>query len=155
MRIATLSCCGIRNCKQNSQIVSGIRILFADFTYILRIPPTFCGIHLQFRNPEQLAIFACCGIRKKNKWAGKLYVISICTRNPRNFCKWCPLTFWIIFKNLSLEYSNIQTQNCAPIQCTVWSRNVFWYFSDCSKFPSKNALINSKFTKSCTNTTQE
>ena len=28
-----------------------------------------------------------------------------------------------MFKDLSLEYRNIQTQNCAPIQCTVWPRN--------------------------------
>ena len=31
----------------------------------LRISFTFCGIDLQLRNPEQLAIFACCGIRNK------------------------------------------------------------------------------------------
>ena len=28
-----------------------------------RNPVTFCGIHLQLRNPKQLAIYACCGIR--------------------------------------------------------------------------------------------
>ena len=28
-----------------------------------------------------------------------------------------------MFKNLSLESRTIQTQNCAPIQCTVWPRN--------------------------------
>ena len=28
--------------------------------FLLRIPLTFCGIHLQLRNPEQLVIFACC-----------------------------------------------------------------------------------------------
>ena len=29
-----------------------------------------------------------------------------------------------MFRYLSLESSNIQSQNCAPIQCTVWPRNV-------------------------------
>ena len=28
-----------------------------------------------------------------------------------------------MFKDLSLESRNINTQNCAPIQCTVWPRN--------------------------------
>ena len=38
---------------------------FCGFHLHLRIPLKFCGIHLQLRNPEQLAIFACCGIRNK------------------------------------------------------------------------------------------
>ena len=29
-----------------------------------------------------------------------------------------------MLKQLPLESRNIQTQNCAPIQCTVWPRNV-------------------------------
>ena len=29
-----------------------------------------------------------------------------------------------MFKDLSLKSRNIQTQNCAPIQCTVWPRDV-------------------------------
>ena len=81
------------------------------------------------RNPGQLAIFACCGIRNKTIVPTKL---TFFTRNPRNFCKWNPLTFWNMFKYLSLESRNIQTetQNLAPIQCTVWPRNgklrTFW-----------------------------
>ena len=27
------------------------------------------------------------------------------------------------FKDLSIEFSNMQKQNCAPIQCTIWPRN--------------------------------
>ena len=34
-------------------------------------------------------------------------------------------TKFYMFKDLSLESRNIQTQNCAPIQCTVWPRNAF------------------------------
>ena len=32
------------------------------------------------------------------------------------------LIFWNMLKDLSLESTNIQTQNYAPIQCTVWPR---------------------------------
>ena len=28
-----------------------------------------------------------------------------------------------MYKDFSMESRNIQTQNCAPIQCTVWPRN--------------------------------
>ena len=35
---------------------------FCGFHLHLWIPLTFCGMRLQLRNPEQLAIFACCGI---------------------------------------------------------------------------------------------
>ena len=43
---------------RNIQIFAcGIRL------FCLRIPITVCGNHLQLRNPKQLAIFACCGIR--------------------------------------------------------------------------------------------
>ena len=38
---------------------------------ILPTPLTFCGIHLQLRNPEQLAVFACCGIRNKTSMPTK------------------------------------------------------------------------------------
>ena len=54
------------------------------------------------RNPQQ------------NQCADKIYVTGICTRNS--------FTFWNMLKDLSLESRNIQTQNCAPIQCTVWPR---------------------------------
>ena len=64
MCLVNLSCPGIRNCKWNPQIVSGISInlrnplTFAESTYI-------CGIRLQLRNPELLAKFSCCEIRDK------------------------------------------------------------------------------------------
>ena len=103
------------NCSLASSVISknaestyNLRnlFLFADYAYKfcgfhlhLRIPLTFGGIHLQFRNPEQLAIFACCGIRNKtkNKCADETYVTDICTRNPLKFCLWNPITFWNIF----------------------------------------------------------
>ena len=126
MCIVTLSCCGIRNSERNPQIVNGIRsfwaripLKFADSTYILRIPLTFCGIHSQLRNPEQLAIFACCGIRTKTNVATKFTLQVLVRGIPEKFCKRKPLTFWNMFKDLSLESRSIQTQNGAPIQCTV------------------------------------
>ena len=42
------------------------------------------------------------------------------------------------FRDLSLESRNTQTQNCAPIQCTVWPRNE-WY-----SFSSKKSGLHSK-----------
>ena len=48
----------------------------------------------------------------------------------RSFCSFFVVYFPLIvptnfnmFKDLSLESRNIQTQNCAPIQCRVWPRN--------------------------------
>ena len=93
-----------------------------DSTYILLNPHTVAEsrttsyIYL-LRHPQQ------------NKCADKIYVTGFCTRNPRNFCRWNPLTFWNMFKDLSLESRNIQTQNCAPMQCTIWPRNVVLTFT--------------------------
>ena len=52
-----------------------IPLIFVDSTYILRNPL------IQSRNPEQLAIFACCGIRNKTnvptKFTLQVYVCGI------------------------------------------------------------------------------
>ena len=93
-----------------------IPIIFADSTYILRNPLTVAesrttSYNCLLRNPQQI------------KCADKIYVTSIYTRNPRKSCKWKPLTVWSMFKYLSLETRNKQTQNFAPIQCTIWPRN--------------------------------
>ena len=82
---------------------------------ILRIPLTFadstytCGIHLQFRfpltNAESRTTGYICSLRNPQqiKCAEKIYVTSICTRNPRKSCKkWKLFTFWNMFKYLSL-----------------------------------------------------
>ena len=97
-------------------------VTFVDSTYILWIPHTFCGIHLELRNPS---ISYICLLRnsQQNNYADIVYITGNCTRNPQNICKWNPLTFCNMFKDLSLESRNIQTQNFAPIQCTVWPRN--------------------------------
>ena len=58
----------------NNKQKCGIHLQFAESGYIcgfrlqvLRVLVTFCGVHIKLRNPEQLAIFACCGIlNKKN-----------------------------------------------------------------------------------------
>ena len=76
-----------------------------------RNPLTVCGIHpltfaessIILRNPLTVA---------KSKT----------TRFIRLFRN--PLTFWYMFKDWFLEFGNIQTQNCACIQCTVWPRYV-------------------------------
>ena len=62
---------------------------------------------------------------QQNQCDDKIYAGGICTRIPLKFCKWNPLPFWNIIKDLSLESRNMQTQNCAPIQCTVWPRSAF------------------------------
>ena len=100
----------------NSSTVCGFRLqilrislTFADSTYILRNTLTVAESRTTsyiclLRNPQQI------------KCAHKIYVTSICTRNPRKSCKWNPLTVWNVFKYLFLESRNIQTQNCVPIQ---------------------------------------
>ena len=47
----------------------------------------------------------------------------------RKFCKRNQLTFWNVFQDNFLDSRNIQIQNCSPIQCTVWPRNVEFLFS--------------------------
>ena len=54
-----------------------------------------------------------------------------------SFVLYCPLivpTNFSHFKDLSLESRNIKTQNCAPIQCTVWPRNALQKFVFLEKF---------------------
>ena len=69
---------------------------------------------------------------QQNQCADKTYRTIISTRIPQKFCKWNPLTFGNLFEDFSLESRNLQTQNCAPIQCTVWPRkdplniSTFW-----------------------------
>ena len=53
----------------NNKQKCGIHLQFAESGYIcgfrlqvLRVLLIFCGVHVQLRNPEQLPIFACCGI---------------------------------------------------------------------------------------------
>ena len=84
----------------NSFLVCGIR-------FYLRIPLTFCGIHLQLRNPEQLAIIACRGIRNKinelTKFTLQVYVRGIHVNfvsgihshfgTCLNTCLWNPETY--------------------------------------------------------------
>ena len=104
----------------NSFKVCGFHLQF------LRIPFTFADSTYNLRNPLTVPESS----TTSYKYASKIYVTSICTRNPRKSCKWNPLTFWKMFKYLSLESRNIQTQTCAPIQCLVWPRITF--FSACN-----------------------
>ena len=115
-----LTICGIRLQVRiphtnfaDSTYISGFHLHFADSTYILRNTLTVTesrttsNISL-LRNPQQ------------NNCAEKINATGICMRNPLKFCLWNPLTFRNIFKDLSMESRNIQTKNCAPIQCSVW-----------------------------------
>ena len=144
--------------KQISEFLYSLRnsFTFADCVYkfcgfhlYLRIPLTFFGICLQLRNPEQLAIIACCGIRNKlnvpTKFTLQVYVRGIHV----SLVSWIHSHFGTCL-NTCLWNSgtrDIQTQNCAPIQCTVWPRNEsllgllghgFWPNSDMYSFWSKH-----------------
>ena len=99
------------NCSYASPVINKIRnpLTVCGFHLHLRIPPTFCEIHLQLWSPEQLAIFACSGNRDTANVPTKFN----CTLNSRKFCFWNPHTFWNMFKDFFLESRNIQTKFCA------------------------------------------
>ena len=85
----------------NSFTVCGIRLK------TLRIPLTFADSIFSMRNPEQLAIFACCGIRNKlivlTKFTFQVYVRGIHVNlvsgshllfgTCLNTCLWNPATY--------------------------------------------------------------
>ena len=55
------------NCSYASSVLKKIwKPLTVCGIYLhLRIQLRFCGIYLQLRNPKQIAILACCGIRNE------------------------------------------------------------------------------------------
>ena len=64
----------------------------------LRIPHTFCGIHLQLRNPEQLDIFACCRVRDSTNVSTK-FTLQVFVRGIHgNFVSGFHLHFGICVK---------------------------------------------------------
>ena len=116
--------------KQNLERFHSLRSLltFADSAYKfygfhlhLRIRLAFCGIHLQLRSPEQLALFACCGIRNTTFVPTKFTLQVFVRWVHGSFVKRIRLHF------VSLESRNLHTQNCGPIQCTVWSPSVLQF----------------------------
>ena len=112
------------NITLNSHIVRGIRFhlrtqltKFADST-------NSCVFHLHLRNPEQLAIFACCGIRGTMNMLIKITLQVFARRVHGSFVCRINLHFGTcLWKGLSRDSRNKNTPNCAPIQCTVWPRN--------------------------------
>ena len=127
MYIVKLSCCGISNCKRNPQIVSGIRkllvesafclripLIFADSIYILRTSLKFCGTYLKLRNPEQLAVFACCGIRSKTNVPTNLTLQVLVRGAHETFVSGIHLHFRT-YKNFFSEIQEHTDTNCAPI----------------------------------------
>ena len=100
--------------KKNAESTDKLRNLltFADSAYKFFANSTYnCGFLLHSTESTYSCgiqnISYICLLRnpQQNKCAGKIYVTGIFMRNP-------------------LESTNTQTQNCAPIQCTVWPRNV-------------------------------
>ena len=127
---------GIRNCicgiqnnlwhpQTNNKTCVCLLVESANFKWNYHF---VCEFHLSLRNSLTVAESRTTShiylLRhpQQNKCADKFYATGFCTRNPRNFCRWNPLTFWNMFKDLSLESRNIQTQNCTPMQCTIWPR---------------------------------
>ena len=52
---------------------------------LLRIPLTFCGILILLRNPKQLVIFACCGMRDTTNVPTKFTLLSYVRGFHRSF----------------------------------------------------------------------
>ena len=89
------------NCSYASSVIDKIQnpLTFADSAYKycrfhlhLRIPLTFCGIHLQLQNSKQLATFACCGIRGTTNVPTKFTLQVIVRGIHGSFVS--GLTFW-------------------------------------------------------------
>ena len=118
------------NKMRNPLTICGIRLLlripqinFADSTHI-------CGFHLHFAKSTYS-----CGIQNNQLF---LLLAESATKQmgrqklryrymyaeSTEFYLWNSPTFKNIFQDLFLDFRNIQTQNCAPIECTVWPRNV-------------------------------
>ena len=92
--------------------ICGNHLQFAESAYIcgfriqiLQIPLTFADSTFIFRNPLTIAesrttSYICLLWNpQQNKCADKICVTGICTRNPRNFCKWSSFTFWNMFND--------------------------------------------------------
>ena len=91
------------------------------------------GIPLTFSESRTTTYIRSLRNSQQYKSADKVCSTGICTRNPQKLCIWNPLTFWNMFKVLFLESRKIKTQNCAPIQCTVWPRNAVKAFRKLNK----------------------
>ena len=87
------------NFKQN-----GTKILF--WAFFENIWPKNC-VFFRAQSPSILSYF----------------VTGICVQNPRKSSEWIPFTFWNMFKDVFLDSNDLQTPNCEPNQCTVWSRS--------------------------------
>ena len=85
-------------------------------------PLTVCGFHLELWNPQQLVIFACCGIRDTTNVPIKFTLLSYVRVIHGNFVIGNHLHFGL---GLKISFWNKQIQSCAPIQCTVWPRNEY------------------------------
>ena len=108
----------------NCSYASSVTNKNAESTYNLRNPLTVCGIHLQF-----------CGIQSNSLYllVAESATKQVCRQNLSYRYMYAESTEILFVEStyileyildLSLESMDIQTQNCAPIQCIVWPRNV-------------------------------
>ena len=105
------------NCSYaSSEQKIGIYLQFVDSFQI-------CRFHLQLRNSEQLATFACCGIRDTTNVSTKFMFQFFVRGVHGHFLNEIHLYFETCLKISCWGHTDIQTQNCAPIHCTVWPRN--------------------------------
>ena len=127
------------NCSYASSVLNKIRnpLTVWAIRLPLQILPTFRGIHLQLWNPKQLAIFACCGIRDRTNVQTKFKLHSYVRRIRGSIVSGTHLHFGLCFK---ISIRNIQTQNCAPVQCTVGPRNALgWNSAAATRLASTTA----------------
>ena len=126
----------------NTLTVYGIRLH-------LRIQLTFCEIHLQLRNPKQLAIFACCRIRDTQNVPTKFTLHSYVRGIHGSFVSGFHLhfgtclriSFWNpgIYRHKTMRLSSAQfglvmlfMEKCLSYNFIVW-KNAYHTISKCKK----------------------
>ena len=92
MCAVNLSRRGIRNCKWNSKIVSGIRKMYEDSANCNRNPQTVSRIRMNLRIPLKFAepgtttYIRSLRNPQQNQCVEKVYLPDICTQSPLKFC---------------------------------------------------------------------
>ena len=108
--------------KRNSESTysSRNRLTFADSAYKFSEFHLQCEFRLHFvESLYSCKLFSLVAEFATQQMCQQKYATCFCTRNPRKLCQWSSITFWNTFKDFFMESNDKQTQNCAPIQCTV------------------------------------